>query len=97
MALLSSIMDESTASYYLSAWTSVKTKGPKYYEALKEKYEESIDCNELLSILSVLETVATRTVSLLTSDVKCWKLTGVSREIMEEALNTLNIVLKISG
>lgn len=44
---------------------------------------------------SVMEVVAARTISLLTVDVKTRKLTVVSREMMEEALKTLNIGAKI--
>lgn len=61
----------------------------------KEVYKDYISGNELLTIPSVLEAVLTRTISLLTMDVKTRKLTGVSREIMEEALKNLNIASKV--
>lgn len=48
----------------------------------RTQYQEFISGNDLLSVASVLERVATRTVPLLTADVKTRKLVGVSREIM---------------
>lgn len=45
----------------------------------------------LLTVSSAQEAVATKTISLLTTDVKTRKLVGVSRETIEEALTSLNI------
>lgn len=53
--------------------------------------------NEFLNIPEALDAVSTRTISLLTSDMKTRKLIGVSRESMEEALKALNISLKVLG
>lgn len=65
-------------------------KGPAYYNQLKEKYKKFVSGNELLLMPSILETVNTRTISLLTTDIKTHKLIGVNREIMEEALKKTN-------
>lgn len=46
-------------------------------------------------MLPVLETMNTRTISLLTTDIKTRKLISVKKEIMEEALKNLNIGSKI--
>lgn len=42
-----------------------------------------------------MEVVTTKTISLLTLDVKSRKLTGISSDVMEEALKSLNIGSKI--
>lgn len=42
-----------------------------------------------------METVYTRTISLLTTDIKSCKLISVNREIMKEALKSLKIVAKV--
>lgn len=63
-------------------------KDAAYYAGLKSKYEELIKGNEFLTIPEALNTVNTRTIFLLTTDVKSLKLIGVSRE---EALKTLII------
>lgn len=44
---------------------------------------------------SVLKTVETRTISLLTVDIKTRKFIPVNREPMEEALKALNISAKV--
>lgn len=77
-----------------SAWTMDRPspKGPEYYKGLEEKYENFIDGNERLTVTELMETVNTRTISLLTTSIK---LTGVNREIMEEALKSLKIGSKI--
>lgn len=62
---------------------------------MKDEYRDYIKGNELLTIVEVLNAVTTRTISLLTSDVKTRKLIGVSREAVEEALKYLQIVPKI--
>lgn len=43
----------------------------------------------------VLEVMSYRTISLLTTDVKTRRLLGISRQIMEEALKSLNASPKI--
>lgn len=46
----------------------------------------------IMPIIQVaLQAVNTRTISLPTSDIKTWKLIGVSREVMEDALKALQI------
>lgn len=42
-----------------------------------------------------MEAVASRTISLLTIDLKTRKLIGISREIMEESQNSLNFSTKM--
>lgn len=42
-----------------------------------------------------LHAVKARIICLLTSDIKSWKLIGVSRETLEEALKSLNIAPKV--
>lgn len=44
---------------------------------------------------AALVAVTTRTISLLTTDVKTKKLIGVSMEILEETLKSLNIAIKV--
>lgn len=70
-------------------------KVPEYYKGLKEKYEHFINGNELLLVPLLIDTVNTRTIPLLRTDVKTRKLIGVDRVIMEEALKSLRIVAKI--
>lgn len=61
----------------------------------KEKYEEFIKGNEFITTPEALDAVNTRTISLLTHDVKSRKSIGVSRETMKEALKSLSIGLKV--
>lgn len=51
--------------------------------------------NELLKIPEALEEVATKTISLLTTDVITHSLLGVGRDIREEVLKGLQIPEKI--
>lgn len=70
-------------------------KGPDYNNSLKDKFKEFISKNELLLVLSLLEAVNTKTISLLTMDLKTHKLIDVNRDCMEEALKSLNIEAKV--
>lgn len=72
-----------------------KKKDSAYYEQQREKYEKYLNGNEFLTIPEALDSLNARIISLLTSDVKSWKLIGVSRETMEEILKSLNIALKV--
>lgn len=72
-----------------------KMKDVAYYIAQRGKFEESFKGNEFLTISESLEAVNTHIISLLTSDIKTWKLIGVSRENMEDALKTLHINPKV--
>lgn len=51
--------------------------------------------NKLIAVLSVMEAATTRIISLLTTDVKAQKFIAINREMMEEALNVLNIAAKV--
>lgn len=57
--------------------TAWKERSPRkdvdYCADLKDKYEEFINRNEFLTILEALDAVNTRTISLLTTDIKSWK------------------------
>lgn len=79
--------------------SGLKRKSPKknvgYYTGLKTTYEEFIKGNKFLTIPEALNTVNTRTTSLLTTDVNSWKLIGVSRETMDEALRTVNVAPRV--
>lgn len=66
-------------------------KDAAYYAGLKTKYEEYVMGTDFITIPEALNAVMTRKISLLTSEVKSRKLIGVSREMMEEALKTLNV------
>lgn len=55
---------------------------------MQDHYREFISGNELPTVPSTLEAVATRTVSLLATDAKTRKLVGVSRVVMEEEQRT---------
>lgn len=61
----------------------------------ESQYENFVSDNELIPMPSLLETVNTKIISLLTTDIKSSKLIGVSREIMEDALKSLNIGTKV--
>lgn len=71
-----------------NAWADNRpvTKDATYNASQKEKFENSFKGNEFLTINEALEAVNTRTISLLTSDIKTWKLIGISRDAMEDAL-----------
>lgn len=58
-------------------------KDAGFYTQLQAKYESFTKGNEYLTIPEALDVVATRTISLMTTDVKTRKLTGVSRETIE--------------
>ncbi|CAE1178303.1 unnamed protein product [Acanthosepion pharaonis] len=78
-----------------SAWVPERPeKGPDYYRSRREELKEFIAKDELVPMPSVMETVATRTISLLTVDIKTRKFIPVNREPMEEALKALNIGAK---
>lgn len=66
-----------------------------YYEEQRVKYEKYIKGNEFVTIPEALYAINTRTISLLTTDIKSRKLIGVSREAMEEAAKSLRIAPKI--
>lgn len=76
-----------------SAWNKNRqNKDAAYYDRMKDEYRDYIMGKQLLMIAEGLNAVTTRTISLLTSDVKTRKLIGVSRENIEEALKYLQIV-----
>lgn len=57
--------------------------GPKR-KAQKEQYEKIISDNEILLVPSLFEAINTRTISLLTTNIKSRKLIGVNRETMKK-------------
>lgn len=61
----------------------------------ESQYENFVSDNELIPVPSLLETVNTKIISLLTTNIKSSKLIGSSREIMEDALKCLNIGTKV--
>lgn len=63
-----------------SAWAINKPKN----DAESSKYKQYV--NKIL-IPIVLDAVATRTISLLTTNVRTWKLIRVSMDTMKKALN----------
>lgn len=63
----------------------------KYYKALKDKYDDYIKGNELLTIPEAIDAVKSRMISLLTTNMGTQRVIGVSRERMEEALKSLQI------
>lgn len=72
-----------------SAWTANKPKKcPDFYEAQRDVYKSSRSC----SPFPIFETVSYKTITLLTTDIKTRRLIGVSRDVMEEAVKSLNIV-----
>lgn len=64
-------------------------RSPEYYSDLEEKFEHYISGNELLEVRN------TKTIFLLTTDVKTHNLIGVNRETMEGAIKSLNIGAKV--
>lgn len=79
-----------------STWVAERPKkGPDYYKGLREEYNFFILDHELLPVPSVIEAIASRTISELTASVKTRKFMAVSREAMEEALKALNIGAKV--
>lgn len=59
------------------------------------KSSRTISGNKLLTISPVLLVVKSRTTSLLTTDVKTRTLIGVRREIIKEAMKSINIAPKV--
>lgn len=59
-------------------------KDASNYKALKEKYGAYIEWNELVTILEVIDAVKTRTILLLTTDVRTQRLTDVSRDTIRK-------------
>lgn len=59
------------------------------YIALLEKYSPYTNGNKFLTILQALESVTTRNISLLTTNVSTWQLVGISRDTMKEVLKSL--------
>lgn len=55
------------------------------------KYEKYIKGNKFLTIPNTQNTINTRIIFLLTTDIKSWKLIGVNMETMEETLKILSI------
>lgn len=77
-------------------WTAeMPPKGPEYFKNLREECSPFISGHELLPLPSVIETMAAKTIYLLTDDVKSKTFMAVSREAMEEALKDLNIGVKL--
>lgn len=81
-------------------WSGPPTGPPQkndaaYFERIQHEYEDSMKGNKFLNIPEALNVVMTRTISLLTMDVKTYELIGVSREVIEEALKSFKIALKI--
>lgn len=70
-------------------------KGPEYYNILREEYGKFSSGNEVIAVPSDMEAINTRTIYLLTTDVKTRKLIGVSRDLMEESLMSFNIGAKV--
>lgn len=87
---------ESTPTACPSAWAADRPnkKRHEYYSGLKEKFKPYITWNKLLSVPSLLVGVNTKTISLLTTDVKTRRLIGGNRETMEEVLKTLKLMPK---
>lgn len=69
--------------------------GPEYHKGLTGQLENFVSGNKLLPVPSLLETVNTRTISLLTTDIKTRKFLGFNREITEEVLKCLKIEVEV--
>lgn len=93
----SKLLEWIPTSTSLLAWAGNRPakKEPEYYSGLKEQYEKFVFGNELLPMTLLLNVVSTKTISLLTTDVKSHKFIGVNRENMEETLKSLNIRAKV--
>lgn len=72
-----------------------REKDAVYFAEMQDHYWELISDNVLLTVSSTLEAVASKRVSLLTTDVKTRKLVRVSRETTEKALKSLSIADKV--
>lgn len=70
-----------------------KKKDAAYYVAQRGKFEEPFKGNEFLTLPEALEAMKTCIVFLL--NTKTRKLTGASRENLEEPLKTVNISPKV--
>lgn len=64
---------------------------------MQEKYAEYTRGNEFITIPEALNAVHTRTISLLTTNVKSRKLIGVIRESIEKALKSHKILARGSN
>lgn len=73
-----------------SAWPAKRPK-KEHYDSLEEQYGKFCLGNELIVVPSVGESINTRTITLLTKDVKTRKLIGVSRKVIEEYLKIFSI------
>lgn len=73
-----------------SAWAAERLQ-----KGLRSEYSSSISEHGHLPVPYVMEAIITRTISLLTADVKTLNCIAVNREMMEEALNSLNIGAKV--
>lgn len=62
-----------------------------YYAQLQSKYNEYLRSDEFLTITEALDAVNSKTISLLTTDVRTRRLIFVSRETMEEDQKNLKI------
>lgn len=66
-----------------------------YYTEQRTKYEKYIKGNKFLTIPNTWDTINTRIIFMLTTDIKSWKLIGVSRKTMEETSKNLSIAPKV--
>lgn len=71
-------------------------RGLECFKRLSEEYSNISD-HEHLPEPSVMEAITTRTIPLLTADVKMRKFIAANREMMEETLKALNIGAKVMG
>lgn len=79
-----------------TAWAENRTKKDvSYYAQLEAKYKHFTKGNKFVTISEALDIVATKTISLLTTDVKTLKLIGITRERMEAGLKNMNIKPKM--
>lgn len=80
-----------------SVWAGdrLSQKGPEYYKGLTEQFDKFVTEHKLFLVLSLLGMEKTRTISLLTTGIKTHNLINVSRDIIYEALKSLNIGVKI--
>lgn len=74
-----------------TAWAMNRLKKDVgYYTQQQEKFYQYLNVNKFFTVLEMSDAV-TRTISLLTMDVKTQKIIGVNRETTEEALRSLKI------
>lgn len=82
--------------FTVSAWAPlIGQRNLDDYIALLEKYSPYTNGNKFLTILQALESVTTRNISLLTTNVSTWQLVGISRDTMKEVLKSLQIQPKV--